>query len=70
MNLARQKRILGDVCLTGVFVEGKEKKPDHSCNYAKKRKYIRQAHEEKLRIAPQSADYGCHPPGHCQLRSI
>jgi hypothetical protein len=61
MDLARQKRILGDVRSTGIFVEGKEKQPDHSCDYAKKRKYIRQAYEEKLRIAPQSADHGCHP---------
>jgi hypothetical protein len=62
MDLARQKRILGDVRSTGIFVEGKEKQPDHSCDYAKKRKYIRQAYEEKLRIAPQSADHGfqCH----------
>lgn len=37
MDLARQERILGDVGLSGVFVQGEEKQPDHPDNDTEER---------------------------------
>lgn len=58
MDLTWQERILRDVGLSGVFVQGEQEEPDHADDDAEEGQHVRQPDEKEVRFVPQIADRG------------
>lgn len=59
MHLTGQERILGDVGVPGVVVQGEEQEPDNADDDTEERQNIRETNEKHIGFIPQVADRGC-----------